>query len=172
LSILFYRQGYHPTGINQVIDEADIAKASLYKHFDSKTDLLLHYIRDFDERWFAGFADHMEGMTDPKLRLLALFDYRIERQVRVNYGGCALIKVNDEAGASEPEVVALVDQHKKQLKALIAGLVAASGHRALLSNPELTETIYLMAEGGIVAASIFKNADDLRAAKQIIEKLL
>jgi AcrR family transcriptional regulator len=40
-SRLFYDQGYHITGINQIIDEADIARASLYNHFPSKTDLLL-----------------------------------------------------------------------------------------------------------------------------------
>src|ERR1700760_2389308 len=49
---LFYTQGFDSTGINQVIEEADIAKASLYKHFKSKTDLLVGYLSRLDERWF------------------------------------------------------------------------------------------------------------------------
>jgi len=41
---LFYEQGYNNTGINQVIDEAGIAKASLYNHFNSKLKVtFLHY---------------------------------------------------------------------------------------------------------------------------------
>lgn len=35
---LFYKQGYNSTGINQIIDEADIARGSLYNHFKSKND--------------------------------------------------------------------------------------------------------------------------------------
>ena len=38
---LFYAQGYNSTGINQVIKEANVAKASLYQHFPSKEDLLI-----------------------------------------------------------------------------------------------------------------------------------
>ena len=43
-SRLFYQQGYTATGINQIIEEADISKASLYQHFKSKEDLLLEYL--------------------------------------------------------------------------------------------------------------------------------
>ena len=41
---LFYEQGYNSTGINQIIAEAGIAKASLYAHFSSKEDLLKEYL--------------------------------------------------------------------------------------------------------------------------------
>ena len=37
-SRLFYERGDHTTGINQIIEEAEIARASLYNHFPSKTD--------------------------------------------------------------------------------------------------------------------------------------
>ena len=40
-SALFYENGYNLTGIDQVIEEADIARGSLYYHFESKTGLLL-----------------------------------------------------------------------------------------------------------------------------------
>ncbi|MFT6754704.1 MAG: AcrR family transcriptional regulator, partial [Urechidicola sp.] len=38
-SDLFYNQGYNQTGINQIISEAGVAKASLYQHFRSKEDI-------------------------------------------------------------------------------------------------------------------------------------
>ena len=53
-SRLFYDQGYHVTGINQIIDEADIARASLYNHFPSKTDLLLAYLGQDASRMVCG----------------------------------------------------------------------------------------------------------------------
>ena len=44
---LFHKQGYNLTGINQVIEEADIARGSMYNHFQSKTDLLIAYLDHF-----------------------------------------------------------------------------------------------------------------------------
>ena len=38
-SRLFYDQGYHITGINQIIEEAEIARASLYNHFPNSMNL-------------------------------------------------------------------------------------------------------------------------------------
>ena len=42
-SELFYRNGYNSTGINEIIRESGIAKATLYNHFKSKEDLCLSY---------------------------------------------------------------------------------------------------------------------------------
>ncbi|MBS1604733.1 MAG: helix-turn-helix transcriptional regulator, partial [Bacteroidetes bacterium] len=49
---LFYRDGYNITGINQLIDEAGVAKGSLYQHFDSKADLMVGYIELNHNAWY------------------------------------------------------------------------------------------------------------------------
>ncbi|MFO1201621.1 MAG: TetR/AcrR family transcriptional regulator [Tabrizicola sp.] len=41
---LFYREGYRAIGIDRVIAEADVAKATFYKHFPSKDDLIVAWI--------------------------------------------------------------------------------------------------------------------------------
>lgn len=41
---LFYREGYRAVGIDRVIAEADVAKATFYKHFPSKDDLIVAWI--------------------------------------------------------------------------------------------------------------------------------
>jgi len=169
---LFFKQGYNITGINQVIEEADIAKASLYKHFDSKVDLLIAYLQRFHQNWFNKLEADVSQVSDPKQKLLTLFDYHRERQVKGGYGGCRFVKANDEAGMSDERVLAEIQNAKRHLKEFIAQLVANSGHKKLLTNEELTELIFIMVEGGIVAASIFKQADDLQSAKAIIQKLI
>src|ERR1700743_2291882 len=87
-SRLFYDQGYHVTGINQIIDEAEIARASLYNHFPSKTDLLLAYLDRTHAEWFEELDHFMASIQDPKEKLLALFDFRIMRQKKLKYKGC------------------------------------------------------------------------------------
>lgn len=169
---LFYRQGYNATGINQIIEEAGIAKGSLYQHFQSKTDLLVGYIKLNHEGWFKRLQAAVEQTLDPKEKLLAIFDYHIHRQEYREYGGCPFVKANNEAGMEEPQVLEEIKNAKLHFKDYISSLVATSGHKQLLTDEELTQTIFWMIEGGSVAASIFKNTSDLQSAKQTIQKLI
>lgn len=169
---LFYRQGYNVTGINQVIEEADIAKASLYKHFESKADLMVAYVERFHRQWFERLEAAINKVIDPKQKLLAIFDHQSERQMFREYGGCPFVKANNEAGQNEPRVLAEIQKAKQRFKDFIVQLVAQSGHKRVLADKELAETIYLLAEGGTVAASIFKQSSDLQAAKSIIQTFL
>lgn len=169
---LFYEQGYNNTGINQIIEQADIAKASLYKHFGSKTDLLVAYVARFHGRWFERLQAHVDQVSDPKEKLLAIFDHHAARQKMAGFGGCVFIKANEEAGMSDPRVLSEIQRAKRHLKDFIAELVAGSGHKKLLNDEELTETLFLMVEGGVVEAAIFKDTRNLEAAREIIRKLI
>lgn len=169
---LFYTQGYCSTGINQIIEEADIAKASLYKHFETKTDLLIAYVQRTHERWFNRLEAAVAAVNNPKDKILAILDHHLERQEVRNFGGCPFIKVNDEAGTSDPRVLTEIQKMKTHSKAFIKTLVAGSGHKKMLSDEELTETIYLMLDGAITSASVFKRADEIQSAKKIIQKLI
>ncbi|GAB3504947.1 TetR/AcrR family transcriptional regulator [Emticicia fontis] len=169
---LFYAQGYNNTGINQVIEEADIAKASLYKHFETKTDLLVAYVQRTHERWFNRLETAVNSVADPKEKLLALFDHHLERQELRQFGGCPFIKANDEAGMSDPRVLAEIQQTKQHAKNFIKGLVANSGHKKLLSDEELADAIFFALEGSIVIAAVFKQPAEIQSAKKIIQKLI
>lgn len=169
---LFYTQGYSNTGINQVIEEADIAKASLYKHFDTKTDLLVAYIQRTHQRWFNRLDTAVKQVANPKDKLLALFDHHMERQEIRQFGGCPFIKANDEAGTSDPRVLAEIQLTKLHSKDFIKTLVANSGHKQLLTDQELADLIFLALEGAVATASVFKQSAELQAARTIIQKLI
>lgn len=169
---LFYKQGYHNTGTNQVIEEADIAKASLYKHFETKDDLMLAYVQRLHQRWFDRFEGEINKVADPKEKLLAIFDHHTERQQFREFGGCPFIKANADMGTSDPRILQEVSKAKLHLKTFITLLVANSGHKKILSDSELAETIFLFTEGGVTAGSVFKQSADLQAAKNIIKKLI
>lgn len=169
---LFYEQGYNRTGINQVIEEAGIAKASLYNHFPSKTDLLLAYLNRFNDHWFSGADKLLATFSDPKQKLLAIFDYRINNQRKNGYGGCAFIKISAELDNSEPEVTKLVAANKERLRTYIHKLVVQANESHILSNEALTDLIFLLMEGGLSSAPIFRNTKDLESAKKIVKKLL
>ncbi len=169
---LFYAQGYSNTGINQIIEEADIAKASLYKHFQTKTDLLVAYVERLHGLWLQRLEAAVGEVSDPKGKLLALFDHHTKRQEDRLFGGCPFIKANDEAHTDDPRFASEIQRVKARSKNFIRTLVEQSGHRQFLSDDELVDTIYFMLEGSIVSASVFKTSAEIQGAKRLIEKLI
>lgn len=170
-SRLFYDQGYHVTGINQIIEEADIARASLYNHFASKTDLLLAYLDRTNEEWFVELDRYLAAFPTPKEKLLGLFDFRIGRQRALRYKGCHFNKITAET--CEDEAVARrVKAHKERLRVFILELVRQSQHRGVMGDEVLADTLFLLLEGGIAVGAMFRSSEQAEKARGIAELLL
>ncbi|WP_394803531.1 TetR/AcrR family transcriptional regulator [Niabella hibiscisoli] len=69
-SILFHQQGYNSTGINQIIQEANVAKASFYQHFKSKDDLCVEFLNRRHVYWFDELLNYISRSKKLKQRLL------------------------------------------------------------------------------------------------------
>src|SRR3978361_997138 len=93
-SRLFYEQGYNLTGINQIIEEADIARGSLYNHFKSKDELLMSYLEEVEKTWFENLESYLDIIKNPRKKILALFDHRLNLQQLSNFSGCRFIKIS------------------------------------------------------------------------------
>ncbi|RAJ06850.1 TetR family transcriptional regulator [Chitinophaga skermanii] len=169
---LFYSQGYNSTGINQVIDEAGIARASLYNHFKSKSDLLYAYLEELDEKWFDQLHVQIDKIKDPKEKIIGLFEFRLKRQANSQYAGCPFIKVSAEVPADDSKAFELINKNKMKFKQLIEQLVQDIPAHAQLSTAELADTLYMLIEGATVTAAFQKNKSMMTAAKSIAAKLL
>ncbi|WP_188316252.1 TetR/AcrR family transcriptional regulator [Chitinophaga agrisoli] len=169
---LFYQQGYNSTGINQVIDEADIAKGSLYNHFPSKSDLLVAYLQQAHERWFADMEVYLSPIKDPRKKILGLFDFRLNRQLVSNFSGCQFIKASAEIGRGEPKAMDQIKMFKDRLNNYILSLVKQAEHKKFLTDEMLTDTIFLLLEGSSTTGVIQHSPEATRKAKKIIEQFL
>jgi len=170
-SRLFYDQGYNQTGINQIIDEADIARASLYHHFPSKTDLLLAYLDRTHELWFGELEIFMRPIAGTRDKLLALFDFRVRRQLKLKYKGCHFNKIVAET-CEDQEVFDRVRAHKDRFRKYILDLVRQTDHRGLLDDDMLADTIFLLLEGGIAMGAMYRGPDYAEKARRIAGSFL
>ena len=169
---LFHTHGYHATGINELIAEAGVAKRSLYKHFESKTDILKAYLETYQEQLYQDITEYLQKFSDPRERLLALFDFRIRNQIRIGYLGCPFAKINAEAGYDDREINKLAQASQSKLKAGIGRLVSAANSKKQLSDEELSSLVFLLMEGGLLSAAIEKNTIQLQKAKALVHGLL
>src|SRR3989442_15520716 len=72
---LFYAHGIRGVGIDAVVAESRVAKATLYKHFPRKDDLVLAYLDIVDHAWFGGLrAAARAAGTSPRNQLVGMFD--------------------------------------------------------------------------------------------------
>lgn len=170
---LFYEQGYNSTGINQVLEEAGVAKASLYTHFGSKDELGLAYLKEASREWFAAISKTVEKAGTPGERLLAAFDFLEQHLPRQTFRGCKFMNMLAEVDASGRALQQQVLEHKQQVRQLIAKLVAAAlPEQARKQASLLSDTCYLLFEGAIIESKIHRDIWPVKAARKAVETLL
>lgn len=171
---LFYDQGYNSTGINQIIEEAGIAKASLYQHFKSKDELLVAYLKrnhlermDKLHQWVAKF-------DDPVDKLGAMFDYRISVAEAQQFRGCGFVRINGELDRcfARDQAQQAIRQFKIEVLQLIRSLVAALPLREGTDPEVLSERLFLIYEGGQVNSTLLHTVEPLKQAKALALEMI
>ena len=97
---LFSRRGVRAVGVDEVIERAGVAKATLYRHFPSKDDLVVAFLERREERWTIGWVEteaRRRG-SGPEEQLLAIFDAFDEWFRREDFEACSFINVLLELG--------------------------------------------------------------------------
>ncbi len=96
-SRLFYENGVRAVGIDRVIAEAGVAKATLYAHFPSKTDLILAYIEREEAALSADLARiSADNSTTGPDHIHALFALAHTRAEAPDYRGCPFVNLASE----------------------------------------------------------------------------
>jgi len=97
---LFSHRGVHDVGIDELVERAGVAKATLYKHFPSKDELVLAFLEQREQIWTYGWVERearRRGGT-PEEQLLAIFDLFDEWFHRDDFEGCSFVNVLLEFG--------------------------------------------------------------------------
>jgi len=149
---LFCRHGIGAVGVDTIIDQSDVAKMTLYRHFRSKDDLVLAVLQRREELWTRGWlaAEVRRRTSDPAGRLLAIFDVFDGWFRRRSFEGClfvnALLEVEDR---KHP-----IHQASREQLAHIRSFLEELARDAGLPEPEpFARQWHILMKGSIVAAT-------------------
>ena len=145
---LFYAHGVRGVGVDTVIAESGVAKATLYKHFPRKDDLVLAYLEKVDQIWRGQLeaAANAAG-PDPRDRLVGMFDALVTSCRTDGYHGCAFINTAAEA-TSGTDVHARTIEHKTAVRTWVRDMAQAAG----ADDPEaLARSLTLLLDGGLAS---------------------
>jgi AcrR family transcriptional regulator len=158
---LFSRHGIRAVGIDRIIAEAQIAKATLYRHFPSKEDLVIAFLDMREQRWT---HEWLETETErlaprPQERVLFVFDALDEWFHRSDYEGCSFINTLLEIAEADNPIHREAVRHLGVVRQILQRYGAQAGAR----NPEETGyQMQILMMGAIVSA----RAGDLEAGRR------
>lgn len=156
-SALFYRRGVRAVGVDLVVEEAGVAKTSLYRHFRTKDDLIAAFLhREDEDFWQCWDHETQRHPTDAAAELEAQLKWIGERVSRPNYRGCPQLNVAAEFPDLDHPARAVATAHKKELRRRLRNLA----ERLRAKRPdELAAQLSLLINGAFVSSQIF-SADE------------
>jgi len=172
-SRLFYQNGYNNTGINEIIREAGIAKATLYSHFRSKDDLCLAYLQDKNEHFLQGLSEYCQNLPVGKAQLEGIFDFLRAFFETEDFSGCWAMKTVSEITTDDERI----RQEVQHQKAGFLNYIEQSIDKNLPDlgrekGARLARRLYLLYEGAVSESFLQQQDWPITEAKAICTQLL
>jgi AcrR family transcriptional regulator len=153
---LFYAEGVHAVGIDRIIAEAGVAKATFYKYFPAKDELVRAYIQNQSRQGRA--AIDKIGKRSGRDTILAIFDLVADAAAQPGYRGCPFLNAAAEYPEPSHPVRQAIDEHRQWKRDLLRGLLGADG----CPDPETTADVLTVANDGLLVASHLDKPANLR----------
>ncbi len=147
---LFKRDGFHATGIDKIIAEAEVAKMTMYRHFPSKEGLIVEVLDWRAERFKRQLDRLSEAAMTPGEKIAAIFDWHERWFDSPDFHGCLFQHALAEFGEPAHAVFEAVARQKRDLQQRMRDILAQSlpddraGHVAT--------TLFMLIEGATVLA--------------------
>ncbi|GAA4484401.1 TetR/AcrR family transcriptional regulator [Actinoallomurus oryzae] len=165
---LFYAEGIHTVGIDRVIAEAGVAKATFYHHFPSKDELVRAYVQEQSDRVHATTV--VRGDT-PQERILSVFDDLGDFICGPGFRGCAFVNAAAEYPDPDHPVRRVVAEHRAWFHGILRDLLTEAGRSE--ADADRTATMLTMLRDGLVVAGDLDDPAATRAlAREAVTRLL
>ena len=165
---LFYSTGFRATGVDTLIKASNVTKVTFYRHFPSKSLLILAYLNYRHEIWINWFESTLRRHLDQgEIPADAISATLYEWFISPDFHGCAFINASAEAKSEdiENEIKAICRDHKIETKKIIASLTKIADERVV-------NEIMLLIDGAIIHAQMGMDSETVRhVLKKGLEKL-
>ena len=167
---LFKRAGFHATGIDRIIAEAEVAKMTMYRHFPNKDALILEVL-DWRTQRFEGQLDRLsEAASTPEQKIATIFDWHRRWFDSPDFHGCLFQHALAEfADPDHPVFKAATRQKtglKRRMRKILEGSVSTDQAESIAA------VLVMLIEGATLLAQMGQGKAALRAARRTAASLL
>lgn len=165
---LFYKEGTKSVGVDRIIVEAGIAKATMYRYFQGKDALIAACLQRRHDRVVAALRAGLEQVKpDKHARVLALFDLLYEKAETPDFRGCAFMLAVAENGSSD-QVRQIARTHKETILGLFSTLLPPGWP----DDAETASQLNLLYDGAMAQILVHRDPRAALVAKGCAEMLL
>lgn len=169
---LFYEEGLQAVGIQRIIDEAGIAKASLYAHFASKDELVAAYLEEKGRSVRTELGAHLANpRLGAKAKVLKFFDMIVGAAASPTFRGCAFSNASAEVANPEHPIRVAARRQRQWLQETFLTLareIAGPGPTA----ERLAGSLMVLYDGAAATTLIDGDPGAARHARWAAEKML
>ncbi len=169
-SALFYQEGIRAIGVDTIVERSGVGKATLYRHFPTKDDLIAAYLEEDDRLWWLWFEEVIaEHEGSPREQLLAFFEATTRRLMQPGFRGCAFLNALAEFSEADHPVHHCALDHERKLRRRLSQLSRQAGAR----DPEqLADQLLLVCNGALTSAPLFGAASPVLQLQSIAAHLI
>lgn len=124
---LFYAEGITAVGVDRIVAEAGVTRATMYRHFAGKEGLVVAYLEQEDASLRALFGQAAEQTSDPQELVVAVIDGIAADATMLHRRGCPFINASAEYPDPGSAVRQVVRQHRDWFRATLAALLQGAG---------------------------------------------
>jgi len=161
---LFKRAGFHATGIDRIIAEADVAKMTMYRHFPSKDELIVAVL-DYRARRFDDQLNQLaQKSITPEQKIAEIFDWHGRWFRSPDFHGCLFAHALAEFGDPGHPVFEAVARQKNGLRQRMRSILSEVMPRGRAEN--VAATLLMLIEGATLMAQMGQGNTALREARK------
>ena len=149
---LFSQHGIRAVGIDSIIERSGVARMTLYRHFQSKDELVLAFLEDRERRWTVTWlqGEVHRRASSPGDRLLAIFEVFDGWFRKPDFEGCSFINVLLEIADPTDVVHQASRGYLAHIRAFLEELTTDAG----VADPQgFARQWHILMKGSIVAAA-------------------
>ena len=167
---LFSQHGTRAVGVDTLAEHAGVAKMTLYRHYPSKEDLVLAFLRRREELWTRTWLQKAIGdrSRSPEERLLGVFDLFDGWFRRADYEACSFAKTLLEHSDPKHPVRRAVREHIRVIRSFLCEAAKEAGVR----QPARFAHAWQILMMGCVVAAYAGETDSARRAREVGALLL
>lgn len=166
---LFAREGIRAVGVDRVLAEAGVARASLYHAFGSKDALIAAYVDDQDRADRGKWGEATAALDSPVEKVLALFDLARAAAVRRSFRGCLYLNAATEFPDAEHPVRHAVARHRAWMRQMVVDQLAQGG----VVDPEpVADRVTVLYDGAVAGSKFSRSTDPIDLGREMVESLV
>ncbi|MGI0541248.1 TetR/AcrR family transcriptional regulator [Corynebacterium aquatimens] len=170
---LFTEEGIRVIGIDRILKEADVAKASLYSLLGSKDNLVIAYLENLDQEYRDLWRRRTETMVDTDSKILAFYDIAIEEQPKKDFRGSPFINAATEyprpENDSERAIVAACHEHRRWMHDTMTEML---NRKNGYPSANQASQLLIFLDGGMTGARIARDVAPLDTARDLARQML